>query len=70
MMNDDKDLKIIQNLQKVVGLYLHIDNTVLGTIGANGEIRSSVNRITPFLVRSPDLPQNREMIRMAAWLTQ
>ena len=70
MMNDDKDLKIIQNLQKVVGQYLHIDNTVLGTLATSEDIGKSVNRVTPFLVLSPDSPQSREMKRMAERLTQ
>ena len=56
MVNDDKDLKIVQNLQKVVGQYLHIDNTVLGTIATSEDIRNSVNRITPFVALSPDSP--------------
>jgi flagellar biosynthesis protein FlhG len=70
MVNNDKDLKIVQNLQKVVGQYLHIGNTVFGTIGTSEEIRNSVNRITPFLVLSPDLPHSREMNQMAVRLTQ
>jgi MinD-like ATPase involved in chromosome partitioning or flagellar assembly len=70
MVNDDRDLKIIQNLQKVIGQYLHIDSTVLGTIATSEHIRNSVNRITPFVVLSPDLPPSREMKRMAARLTQ
>jgi len=70
MVNDDKDLKIVQNLQRVVGQYLHIDNTVLGTIATGEDIRNSINRITPFVVLSPDLPQSLEMKRMAAHLTE
>ncbi len=70
MLNDDKDLKIVQNLQKVVGQYLHIDSTVLGTLATSEDIRKSVNRITPFLVLSPDSPQSREMKRMAERLAQ
>ena len=69
LVNDDKDLKIVQNLQKVVGQYLHIDNTVLGTIATSEDIRNSVNRITPFVALSPDSPHSREMKRMAAPLT-
>jgi len=65
MVNDDKDLKIVQNLQKVVGQYLHIDNAVLGTIATSEHIRNSVNRITPFVALSPDLPPSLEMKRMA-----
>jgi MinD-like ATPase involved in chromosome partitioning or flagellar assembly len=70
MVNDDKDLKIVQNLQKVVGQYLHIDNTVLGAIATSEDIRNSINRITPFVVLSPDSPHSREMKRMAERLTQ
>jgi MinD-like ATPase involved in chromosome partitioning or flagellar assembly len=70
MMNDDKDMKIVQNLQKVVGQYLHIENTILGTLAAGEDIRNSINRITPFVALSPDLPQSREIKRMAARLTQ
>ena len=70
MVNDDKDLKIVQNLQKVVEQYLHIDSTVLGTIATSEDIRNSVNRITPFVVLSPDSPHSREIKRMAARLTQ
>jgi flagellar biosynthesis protein FlhG len=69
MMNDDKDMKIVQNLQKVVEQYLHIENMVLGTIAASEDIRSSVNRITPFVNLSPEAPHSREMKRMAARLT-
>ncbi len=65
MVNDDKDLKIVRNLQNVVGQYLQIDNTVLGTIQTSEDIRNSVNRITPFVALSPDLPPSREMKRMA-----
>ena len=65
MVNNDKDLKIIQNLQKVVGQYLHIDNTVLGTIATSEDICNSVNKITPFVVLSPDLPHSLEMKQMA-----
>jgi flagellar biosynthesis protein FlhG len=68
MVNDDKDMKIVQNLQKVVGQYLRIENTILGTVGTSEDIRNSVNRITPFVALSPDLPQSREMKRMAAAL--
>ena len=68
MVNDDKDLKIVQNLQKVVGQYLHIDNAVLGTIATSEHIRNSVNRITPFVALSPDLPPSLEMKRMAEQL--
>jgi hypothetical protein len=32
------------------------------------DIRNSVNRITPFVALSPDLPQSQEMKRMAAAL--
>jgi hypothetical protein len=32
------------------------------------DIRNSVNRIAPFVALSPDLPQSREMKRMAAAL--
>jgi MinD-like ATPase involved in chromosome partitioning or flagellar assembly len=70
MMNNDKDMKIIQNLQKVVGQYLHIENSILGAMATSEDIRNSVNRITPFVVLSPDLPHSREMKRMAARLTQ
>jgi flagellar biosynthesis protein FlhG len=70
MVNDDKDLKIVQNLQKVVGQYLHIDNTILGTIATSEDIRNSVNRITPFVALSPDSPHSLEMKRMTARLTQ
>jgi flagellar biosynthesis protein FlhG len=70
MVNDDKDMKIVQNLQKVVGQYLHIDNQVLGTLAASEDIRNSVNRITPFVALSPDLPQSREIKQMALRLTQ
>jgi flagellar biosynthesis protein FlhG len=70
MVNNDKDLKIVQNLQKVVWQYLYIYNTVLGTIGTSEEILISVNRITPFLVLSPDVPPSREMKQMALKLTQ
>lgn len=70
MMNDDKDMKIVQNLQKVVGQYLHIENTILGTMATSEDIRNSINRITPFVVLSPDLPPSREMKRMAERLTQ
>ena len=69
-VNDDKDLKIVQNLQKVVKYYLHIDNWVLGTIPSSDDIRNSVNRITPFVALSPDSAVSREMERMAARLTQ
>ena len=68
MVNDEKDVKIVQNLQKVVGQYLHIENTILGTMATSEDIRNSVNRITPFVSLSPDLPQSREMKRMAAAL--
>jgi len=70
MVNDAQDLKIIQNFQKVVGQYLRIDNTILGTIAASEEIRNSINRITPFVALSPDSPHSREMKRMAARLGQ
>ncbi|MGA2332470.1 MAG: P-loop NTPase, partial [Syntrophales bacterium] len=68
MVNDDKDVKIVQTLQKVVGQYLHIENTILGTMATSEDIRNSVNRITPFVALSPDLPQSQEMKRMAAAL--
>jgi len=68
MVNNDKDVKIVQNLQKVVEQYLHIENTILGTMSTGEDIRNSVNRITPFVALSPDLPQSREMKRMAAAL--
>jgi flagellar biosynthesis protein FlhG len=68
MVNDDQDLKIVRNLQNVVEQYLQIDNTVLGTIPTSGDIRNSVNRITPFVALSPDLPPSREMKRMAEQL--
>ena len=70
MVNDDKDLNIVHNLQKVVEQYLRIENTILGTISASEDIHNSVNRITPFVVLSPDLPQSREMKRMAISLTK
>ena len=70
MVNGDQDMKIVQNLQKVVGQYLHIDNTILGTMASSDDIRNSVNRITPFVALSPDLPQSREMKQMALKLTQ
>ena len=68
-VNDDKDLKIIHNLQKAVDHYLHIDNALLGTIPTSEDIRNSVNRITPFVALSPDSLVSREMKRMAAALT-
>lgn len=68
MVNGDKDLKIIQNFQKVVKEYLHVDSTVLGTIATNSDILNSVNRITPFVALDPDLPHSREMKWMAARL--
>ena len=68
MVDDDKDLRIIQNLQKVVGQYLRIDNRVLGTIGTSEDIRNSINRIAPFVILSPDLLPSRELKRMAAQL--
>ena len=70
MINDDKDMKIVQNLQKVVGQYLRIENTILGTMATSEDIRNSVNRITPFVALSPDLPLSREMKRIAVRLTQ
>lgn len=68
MMNNDKDMKFIQNLQKVVWQYLHIGSMILGTMVTGEDIRNSVNRIKPFVALSPDLPQSREMRRMAEWL--
>lgn len=68
MMNDDKDKKILQNLQKVVEQYLRIENTILGTLATSEDIRNSINRITPFVALYPNLPQSREMMRMAARL--
>ena len=68
MINDDKDMKIVQNLQKVVEQYLHIENAILGTMATSEDIRNSVNRITPFLAVYPDLPQSREMKRIAVRL--
>ena len=70
MVNDDKDLKIVQNLQKVVQQYLRIDNVILGTMASSDDIRNSVNRITPFVVLSPDTLNSREMKRMATLLTK
>jgi len=70
MTNDAQDLKIVQNLQGVVGQYLRIDNTILGTVAASKDIHNSVNRITPFVALSPDSPHSREMARMAAQLGQ
>ena len=70
MVNDEKDLKIVQNLQKVVQQYMRIDNVILGSISTSDEIRNSVNRITPFVVLSPDTINSREMKRMAALLAQ
>jgi len=68
MVSDEKDMKILQNLQKVVGQYLHIENTILGTIATSEDIRNSINRITPFAALYPDLPQSREMKRIAGLL--
>lgn len=68
-VNDDQDLRIVQNLQKVVGQYLGIGQTLLGILPSSEDIRNSVNRITPFVALSPDLPPSREMKRMAARLT-
>ena len=70
MVNDDKDMKIVQNLQKVVGQYLHIENLVLGAMASSEDIRNSVNRITPFVALTPDLPQSRDIKQMAIRLTQ
>ena len=70
MVNNDKDLKIVQNLQKVVGQYLHIDSTTLGIIATSEDIRDSVNRVTPFVVQSPDSSHSREIKRMAAQLAR
>jgi flagellar biosynthesis protein FlhG len=69
LVNDDQDLKIIKNLQKVVGHYLGIDQTILGILPTSEDIRNSVNRITPFVAWSPDLPPSREIKRMAVRLT-
>jgi flagellar biosynthesis protein FlhG len=68
-VNNDKDLKIIKNLQNVVGHYLHIDNLILGTVPSSDDIRSSVNRITPFVALFPNSPVSREIDRMARELT-
>ncbi|HLA27981.1 MAG TPA: P-loop NTPase [Syntrophales bacterium] len=70
MVNSSQDMKIVQNLQKVVRQYLHIDNQVLGTMATSDDISNSVNRITPFVALTPDLPQSREMERMAFRLNQ
>ncbi|TRZ76065.1 MAG: MinD/ParA family protein [Deltaproteobacteria bacterium] len=70
MVNDDKDMKIVQNLQKVVVQYLHIENMILGTMATSEDIRNSINRITPFVALSPDLPPSQEIKRMAARLAQ
>jgi hypothetical protein len=43
---------------------------VLGTMATSEDIRNSVNRITPFVALTPDLPQSREIKQMAVRLTQ
>jgi flagellar biosynthesis protein FlhG len=70
MVDNDRDLKVIQNLQQVVGQYLHIDNAILGTLATSDEVSRSVNRVTPFVAQFPDLPGSREMARMAGRLAQ
>jgi len=65
MVNSDKDLKIVQNLQKVVEHYLHIESTILGTLGTSEDIPNSINRITPFVVLYPDSKYSQEMKSMA-----
>ncbi|MBI4763232.1 MAG: P-loop NTPase [Deltaproteobacteria bacterium] len=69
-VNDDRDLKIVKNLQKVVEHYLHIDNRILGILPSSDAIRSSINRITPFAALFPDSPVTREIDRMARELTR
>lgn len=64
-VNDEKDLTIVKNLQKVVGHYLHIDNMILGTIPSSDDIRNSVNRVTPFAALFPDSPISRAIDRIA-----
>jgi flagellar biosynthesis protein FlhG len=70
MVNHEKDLKVISNLQKVARQYLHIESTILGTMGASEDVLNSINRITPFVALSPESSHSREMKRMAARLTQ
>jgi hypothetical protein len=45
-----------------------VENRILGSIGTSEEIRNSVNRITPYVVLSPELAPTREMIRITAQL--
>ncbi len=70
MVNGDGDLKIVHNLQKVVGQYLRIENTLLGTIATSDDILKSINRITPFVALSPGSAQSQEIKRMAACLAE
>ncbi|MEI6126395.1 MAG: P-loop NTPase [Pseudomonadota bacterium] len=68
MVNGDGDVKIINNLQKVVKDYLHIESTVLGTLETSTDILHSVNRIKPFLALDPVSPQSQEIKWLAARL--
>ena len=70
MVNNTQDQKIVQNLQNVVGQYLRIESSVLGTLATSDEISASVNRITPFVAEFPYSASSREMERIAMRLVQ
>ena len=68
-VNEDQDLNIVKNLQKVIRHYLQIESGILGTLPTSDDIRYSVNRITPFVALFPDSSVSRKMDRMARELT-
>ena len=61
MVDSEKDLKIIENLQQVVKDYLNIESMVLGTFESSKAIQSSVNRLTPFVALDPEAKNSREI---------
>ena len=61
MVDSEKDLKIIENLQQVVKDYLNIESLILGTLESSKEIENSVNRLTPFVALNPGAKNSQEI---------
>ena len=61
MVNNHGDLKIIQNLQKVIGSYLQLESSILGIIGTGEDMTKSVNMVTPFVSLYPDSQRSRQI---------
>ncbi len=64
-LTEEKDFVIVSNLQKIVKEYLDLDSSLGGRLSASKEVKSSVNKLTPFVALNADSSNSKELLVLA-----